>query len=188
MVLAANLFSIILNAFGAENCITSLAEVALSYGSVFMIQEFSCDWMPGSKNWLNCSTCGKQNLGGSGEHFLEWRKRDDVFCSLNCTRNCSHLSTSSIMSQNKPTLVYRRKKHKRNSITVCTMQASSDTKQSNGCHSAISLEAPSVAAEENMFSASELAKEAVRLPTVLPVECNTGTAESFSGCPCPDRN
>ncbi|KAL2554210.1 transcription intermediary factor 1-alpha [Forsythia ovata] len=87
------------------------------------------------------------------------------------------------MSQNKPTLVYRRKKHKRNSITVCTMQASGDTKQSNGSHSAISLEAPSVAAEEHMFSASELAKEAVRLPTVLPVECNTGTAESFNGCP-----
>ncbi|KAL2554115.1 transcription intermediary factor 1-alpha [Forsythia ovata] len=88
------------------------------------------------------------------------------------------------MSQNYThTLVYQRKKHRRNSVAVCATQASGDTKPNGCCHSAVNSEAPSVHAQEHMVSASELAPEAVRLQIVLPVEFNTGAAESFSRHP-----
>lgn len=162
----------------------SAAELALFYRSDFMNKELLCDCTRGTKSCLNCSTCSQHHLGGCKEHFSEGRKTNDDLCSFNCTRNCSHLSTASTMSQNcTHTLVYQRKKHRTNSIAVCTTQASSDTKPNGCCNSAINFESSSVQAQEHMVSASELAPEAAKLPIVLPVECNTGPAKSFSRHP-----
>ncbi|XP_059634586.1 uncharacterized protein LOC132276951 isoform X2 [Cornus florida] len=91
------------------------------------------------------------------------------------------------MSKNStPTFVYQRRKHPRNSIAVLDVQ-SANTKRSDACVSAISSEAPSVAAEKkNVLSPVEQENDAVRAPFILPVECNRGAlvsnSESISRC------
>ncbi|KAI3443416.1 hypothetical protein Pfo_000081 [Paulownia fortunei] len=156
--------------------------VEVSNVSDFMKQELSSDWMPGTNNPENCSVCHQYNLDGCGEPFSDRRKRDDDLCSLNCTRNYSQLSTFSTMSQNvPPTFVYRRQRQYRNSVAICTIHTSAGAKPSDGCHSAISSEAPSVAAKEHMVSFFERATEAVRSPIMRLVESNTGATASFNG-------
>ncbi|KAL2228902.1 UNVERIFIED_CONTAM: Tyrosine-protein kinase BAZ1B [Sesamum indicum] len=138
--------------------------------------------MPGTEDWTKCSYRLQHHLDGCREPIPEGRSDDD-FCSINYTRKYSHLSTSSTMSQNfTPTFVYQRRRQRKNAVSIVTIQSSADTRLCNGCHSAISSEAPSSAAQEPVV-VSEHATEAVRSPTVGLVDCNTAATASLNGCP-----
>ncbi|KAI3447329.1 hypothetical protein Pfo_003994 [Paulownia fortunei] len=135
----------------------------------------------GTRNWTKCSLCRQHHLDGCGELFSEGRKSDDELCFINYTRNYSQL-TSSKMSQNfTPNFVYQRRRQRKNPVAIFTIQPSAGTKPSDGCHSAISSEAPSLDAQEHVVSISERATEAVRSPIMGPVECNTVATASFNG-------
>ncbi|XP_011077731.1 transcription intermediary factor 1-alpha isoform X2 [Sesamum indicum] len=136
----------------------------------------------GTEDWTKCSYRLQHHLDGCREPIPEGRSDDD-FCSINYTRKYSHLSTSSTMSQNfTPTFVYQRRRQRKNAVSIVTIQSSADTRLCNGCHSAISSEAPSSAAQEPVV-VSEHATEAVRSPTVGLVDCNTAATASLNGCP-----
>ncbi|KAL0337124.1 UNVERIFIED_CONTAM: hypothetical protein Scaly_1987500 [Sesamum calycinum] len=139
--------------------------------------------MPGTENWTKCSYCLQHHLDGCREPIQEGRRSDDDLCSINYTRKYSHLSTSSTMSQNfTPTFVYQRRRQRKNAVSIVTIQSSAGTRLCNGCHSAISSEAPSSAAQEPVV-VSEHATEAVRSPTVGLADCNTEATASLNGCP-----
>ncbi|KAG8373966.1 hypothetical protein BUALT_Bualt11G0081000 [Buddleja alternifolia] len=144
-----------------------------------MIQGLPSDLMPETKNPAHYSTCRQHHLDRCGERFPEGKSD-----ALNCTRNCSQLSTSSTMSQNfTPTFVYQRRRQHKNTVSFFTIHAFTETKPSNGCHSAISSDTPSVAAQDHMISIPERATEAVKSSIVRPVECSTVAKASFNGCP-----
>ncbi|XP_020553784.1 uncharacterized protein LOC105173893 isoform X3 [Sesamum indicum] len=139
-----------------------LSGTCLLYVSDFMKQQESPYWMPGTNNPENCSILHQYHLDGCDELHSDRRKRDDDLCSLNCARNFSQLSTSSTMCQDAaPTFVYRRRRQRRSSVSMCSIQTSAGAKPSDDSHSAISSAAPSVAAQEHIVSFSECATEAV---------------------------
>ncbi|KAK6152197.1 hypothetical protein DH2020_014832 [Rehmannia glutinosa] len=154
-----------------QSSLPCYVEVALSYASDFMKQGLSSDLMPGS-------LCRQHRLNGFGEIFSEGRKSDDDLCFVNFSRNYSQPETSSTMSRNlTPTFVYQRRRQRKNPIATFTIQPPSGTKPSDCCHSAISSEAPSLAAQQHVVSVSERTAEAER----YPVNCNTVATVSFEG-------
>ncbi|PIN17042.1 Histone acetyltransferase [Handroanthus impetiginosus] len=161
----------------------SCVEVALSCASDFMNQELSCDLFPGTKDWTKCSICCQHHLDGCGEPFLEWRKSGDDACFLNYKGKFPQLSTSSTMFRNfTPNFVYQRRKQRKNSDAIFTIEPCPSTKPSDGSRSAVSSEAPSLAAQGHVVSESKHATEAVRSTIVGPVECNTVATASSNGC------
>ncbi|KAK6126605.1 hypothetical protein DH2020_039651 [Rehmannia glutinosa] len=158
-----------------QSSLPCYVEVALSYAYDFMKQGLSCDLMPGS-------LCRQHHLNGFGEIFSEGRKSDDDLCFVNFSRNCSQLETSSTMSRNlTPTFVYQRRRQRKNPVATFTIQPPSGTKPSDCCHSAISSEAPSLAAQQHVVSVSDRTSEAERYPNTGPINCNTVATVSFEG-------
>lgn len=116
------------------------------------------------------------------EIFSEARRSDDDLGCSNYTKNYSQLSTCSTMSQNfTPTFVYQRRRQRTNSVGIFGIHPCAGTFPSDGCHSAISCEAPSLNTQEHVISASEHVTEVVRSPAIGPVECNRVATTSFNG-------
>lgn len=137
--------------------------------SDFMKQGLRFDLMPGTKILRRCSVCCGRHFDGCGELFLEEKKIADDVCLLNYTSICSQLSTSSTMSKNwMPTFVYQRRRDHKNSVPKLAS-------------SAISSEAPPLAAEEHAISIPENATEGVRSPPVHLVENNKVATTSSNG-------
>lgn len=136
--------------------------------SDFMKQGLRFDLMPGTKILRRCSVCCGRHFDGCGGLFLEERKIADDLCFLNYNSICSQLSTSSTMSKNwMPTFVYQRRRDRKNSVPFFEVASS-----------AISSEAPPLAAEEHAISVPENATEGVRSPIVPLVESNVATTSS----------
>lgn len=170
-----------------QSSLPSSIEAPLSFLSEHGKQDFLCDWMPAAETWQMYSKCDKHPQGGCRKAvpITEGRKNDDDSCSLNFPQSCSQLSTISVMSEGSvPNFVYQRRKLRRKHATIFSAQASADTKASAGCLSAVSSEAPSVAAkDENGVPQVGVETETVRDLVILPVECNREPkAQSIDRC------
>ncbi|KAH7854563.1 hypothetical protein Vadar_015372 [Vaccinium darrowii] len=134
--------------------------------------------LPGSieETWQQCPKWEKNPLDRCDEVvpvILGNRNIDDM-CSLNFASSCSQLSSVSTMSENsKPAFVYRRRKFRRNAVSV--FQAHTSVKLRGGCISAIRSEATSVVGKEGCMDS-----------VMPPVECSREVlvlnSESISGC------
>ena len=159
-----------------QSSLPSSIEAPLSFLSEHGKQDFLCDWMPAAETWQMHSKCDRSPQGGCKKAITitDGRKKDDDSCSLNFPRSCSQSSTISIMSEGSlPNFVYQRRKLRRKSVAVFSAQASADTKASAGCLSAVSSEAPSVAAKDkNRVPQVGLEAEFIGDLVMLPVECN----------------
>lgn len=127
--------------------------------------------MPGTEILRRCSVCCGRHFNDCAELFVEERKIADDLSFLNYTSICSQLPTSSTMSQNfMPTFVYQKRRDRKNSVPFFEIASS-----------AISSEAPPLAAEEHVLSVPENTTEDVRSPLGHLVENNKAPAASSNG-------
>ncbi|CAL5385263.1 unnamed protein product [Camellia sinensis] len=144
-----------------RSSLTGSIEVALA----FVSDREKGDWKPDAETWHKRRKCEKNPQDGWEEVIptMELKRNIDDTCSLNFARSCSQLSTVSTMSENStPAFVYRRRKLERNSVSVFPVKGSA--KPSDSCISAISSDAPSLAAEEHIVYVVGLESEVVRAP------------------------
>ncbi|KAL7263416.1 hypothetical protein ACSBR1_001559 [Camellia fascicularis] len=166
-----------------RSSLTGSIEAALA----FVSDREKGDWKPDAETWHKRRKCEKNPQVGWEEVIptMELKRNIDDTCSLNFARSCSQLSTVSTMSENStPAFVYRRRKLERNSVSVFPVKGSA--KPSDSCISAISSDAPSLAAEEHIVSVVGLESEVVGAPVTTLVNCRrdalVSKSESINGC------
>ncbi|THG22541.1 hypothetical protein TEA_025074 [Camellia sinensis var. sinensis] len=166
-----------------RSSLTGSIEAALA----FVSDREKGDWKPDAETWHKRRKCEKNPQDGWEEVIptMELKRNIDDTCSLNFARSCSQLSNASTMSENStPAFVYRRRKLERNSVSVFPVKGSA--KPSDSCISAISSDAPSLAAEGHIVSVVGLESEVVRAPVMTLANCRrdalVSKPESINGC------